>query len=204
MNTSWRFFERILHITSRAELIGMSAVMEFALIVCGFSMAASVRRFGTPGSFQLVVWGICGFSGWTAWHMSDTLGESLARVILGPVLGAVMLHLALGLVRRSHHHQRTGTISRLGRELRERALSRLGLADDDRDAAQRTRDRAATRAVALSLPRRFRYSRQARLERALLTAGADDPQMRERIMARHRVAHHARALASLDQSSPWD
>ncbi|MFD3431188.1 hypothetical protein [Nocardia fluminea] len=204
LNTSWRFFERVMHITDRVELIGMAAVMEMALLVCGIGMAANVRKTGSPGAFRLVVWGICGFAGWTAWHMSDTLGESLARVILGPVLGAIMLHLALGLVRRNHHKSRDGVLARLGRELRERALSRLGLADDERTAAQRTRDRAATRAVALSMPSRFRFGRRARLQRALLAAGvADDPQMMARMMARRRVVHRADELAGLDQGSPW-
>jgi hypothetical protein len=135
--------------------------------------------------------------------MSATLGESLARMVLGPILGAVMLHLALGLIKR-HNHQRTGTLARVGREMRERLLSRLGLADDARTAAQRTRDRAATRAVELSLPGRWRFGRKARLQRALLAAGvADDPQMRDRLLARRQVVHHADELAGLVQGSPW-
>ncbi|WP_280463526.1 hypothetical protein [Nocardia carnea] len=203
VNTSWHFFEDTLGIKNTVELVGMAAIMEFVLVVCGIGMAVNVNRFGDPGPFRTIVWGICGFSGWTAWHMSETTGEAVGRLVLGPILGAVMLHVALGLIKRSKH-QRTGVVARVGRELRERMLSRIGLADDERDAAQRTRDRAATRAVELSLPKRFRWSRQARLERALLAAGvADDPSLRDRLMARRQVVHNAHRLAELDQGSPW-
>lgn len=203
LNTSWRFFEHVMGITSRPELFGMAAVMELALVMCGIGMATSVKRFGDPGAFRLVVWGICLFSGWTAWHMSGTVGEALARMVLGPVLGAIMLHLALGLIRRTHHH-RTGTVARVARELRERLLSRLGLADDQRDAAQRTRDRAATRAVKLSMAGKDSARHLGKLQKALLAAGvADDPRMRDRLLARRQVAHGAREFAALEQGSPW-
>jgi len=202
VNTSWRFFEKVMHITEKAELFGMAAVMEMALVMCGIGMAASVKRFGDPGAFRLVVWGICVFSGWTAWHMSDTLGESLARMVLGPVLGAIMLHLALGLIRRTHHH-RTGTLARVGREMRERFLSRLGLADDARNAAQRTRDRAARRASALALGG-WVPMRKARLARALAAANvAHDPGMRTVMLSELATRRHAEQLITLDQGSPW-
>jgi hypothetical protein len=133
----------------------------------------------------------------------SSLEEGLGRVILGPVLGTIMLHLALGLELRSHHH-RTGTLARVTNELRERLLSRLGLADDERDALQRTRDRAAFRAAQLSLPHRRRWSREARLQRALMAANvADDPRMRHKMLARLAVLRHAHELTTHDQSSPW-
>ncbi len=210
VNTSYRFFEEVMRITDRTELVGMAFVMEMALVMCGAGMAYSVKRFGDPGAFRLVVWSICGFAGWTALHMSTSLGEALGRVVLGPVLGAIMLHLALGLVRRTHHH-RTGTLARVGRELRERALSRLGLADDARTAAQRIRDRATTHAVQVSLElaqpklrpwRKRRLLRQ--LQHALAAAKvADDPMMRQTLLARRKVAHSAEHFAGLDQGSAW-
>lgn len=203
LNTSWRFFGEVLNIpTADGERYIMFAVAELALIVSGAGMAVNVRRTGHPGPFRMVVWAMCAISGYMAWAMSD-LEEGLARVILGPVLGAIMLHLALGLELRARHHRR-GTLARISHELRERILSRVGLADDERDALQRTRDRAAFRSAQLSMPRRWRWSREARLQRALLTANvADDPQMRDKMLARLSVLHHAHELRTHRQSSPW-
>jgi hypothetical protein len=203
LNTSWRFFAEVLHIpTAYGERYIMFAVAEMALVVSGAGMAANVRRTGRPGSFRLVVWGMCAVSAYMAWKMSN-FEEGLGRVILGPLLGTIMLHLALGLELRTRHH-RTGVLARVGSELRERLLSRLGLADDERDALQRTRDRAAFRAAQLSLPRRWRWSREARLQRALLAANvADDAHMRDKMLARLSVLRHAHELTTHDQSSPW-
>lgn len=203
LNTSWRFFAEVLHIpTAYGERYIMFTVAEMALVVSGAGMAANVRRTGRPGSFRLVVWGMCAVSAYMAWKMSN-FEEGLGRVILGPLLGTIMLHLALGLELRTRHH-RTGVLARVGHEMRERLLSRLGLADDERDALQRTRDRAAFRAAQLSLPRRWRWSREARLQRALLAANvADDAHMRDRMLARLSVLRHAHELTTHDQYSPW-
>lgn len=114
-----------------------------------------------------------------------------------------MLHLALGIEIR-HAGARAGTWTRVLGELRERALSRLGLANDQRDAVTRTRERATTRAARLAMtPRTPR--RAARLARALRVAGvAHDPAMRDRLLAELAVLRHAGELASLPQASPWD
>lgn len=203
LNTSWRFFEHVLHIpTANGERWVMFAVAELALVVCGAGMAVNVQRTGHPGAFRAPVWAMCAAMAYMAWAMSTT-DEAVGRILLGPVLGTVMLHLGLGLELRARHH-RTSTIARIGRELRERCLSRLGLGDDDRDAAQRSRDRKAYQAAALSRPRRWPWSRAARLERALLAAGvADDAVMRERMLARLAVLNHAGELATHTQPSPW-
>ncbi|QEN17522.1 hypothetical protein ACRDU6_00870 (plasmid) [Mycolicibacterium sp. ELW1] len=202
-NTSWRFFDQVLHIpTAYGERYLMFAVAEVALVVCGAGMAVNVNRDGRPGSFRVVVWAMVIAMSYMAWAMS-TPEEAVGRILLGPALGTVMLHLGLGLELRARH-QRANTIARIGHELRERCLSRLGLADDGRDAAQRTRDRKAYKAAALSRPLRWPWSRQARLERALLAAGvADDPIMRDRMLARLAVVRHADTLSTLIPSSPW-
>jgi len=72
-----------------------------------------------------MVWAMVIAMGYMAWAMS-TPEEAIGRILLGPALGTIMLHLGLGLELRARH-QRTGTIARIGRELRERCLSRLGL-----------------------------------------------------------------------------
>lgn len=203
LNTSWRFFDRVLHIpTASGERYVMFAVAELALVVCGAGMATNVQRDGRPGSFRAIVWAMCSAMAYMAWAESAP-EEAIGRILLGPVLGTVMLHLGLGLELRTRH-QRTSTAARIGRELRERCLSWMGLSDDERDAAQRTRDRKAHRAAILSRPQRWPWSRQARLERALLAAGvADDPIMRERLLSRLAVVCHADALAALTPPSPW-
>jgi hypothetical protein len=203
LNTSWRFFDLVLHIPSTyGERYVMFAVAELALVVCGAGMAVNVHRDGRPGSFQVIVWSMCAAMAYMAWAESSA-EEAVGRILLGPVLGTVMLHLGLGLELRARH-QYPGTLARIGRELRERFLSRLSLADDGRDAAQRTRDRKAYAAAALSRPRRWPWSRQSRLERALLAAGvADDEAMRDRMLARLAVIRHAHELSTLDQPSPW-
>ncbi|WP_224164028.1 hypothetical protein [Mycobacterium avium] len=203
LNTSWRFFDLVLHIpTADGERFTMFAVAELALVVCGAGMAVNVHRDGQPGSFRTIVWAMCAAMAYMAWAMS-TPGEAIGRILLGPVLGTVMLHLGLGLALRARHQQ-TSMLARITRELRERCLSRLGLADDGRDAAQRTRDRKAYQAAALSRPRQWPWSRQARLERALLAAGvADDHAMRDRMLARLAVVRHASALTTLTTPSPW-
>lgn len=203
LNTSWRFFDRVLHIpTVSGERYVMFAVAELALIVCGAGMAINVQRNGRPGSFRTIVWAMCSAMAYMAWAESAP-EEAIGRILLGPVLGTIMLHLGLGLELRTRHHH-TGTTARIGRELRERCLAWMGLSDDERDAAQRTRDRKAYRAAALSRPRRWPWSRQTRLERALLAAGvADDPMMRERLLSRLAVVRHANALATLTPPSPW-
>lgn len=82
--------------------------------------------------------------------------EGIARVALGPILSLVMLHLALGIEIRNRTAVRTGTWARVGVEIRERVLSRLGLGNDERTALTRTRERAARRVARLAVTGRDR------------------------------------------------
>jgi hypothetical protein len=207
LNTSWRFFGQRLHILGAERLI-MFSVVELALVACALGMRANVRlvdpatgRHGAAGGPRLVAWALCGLSAYAALLLSGPV-EGAARVTLGPVLSLVMLHLALGIEIR-HTSARTGTWARVGVEIRERALSRFGLGDDDRDAATRTRTRATTRAARLALATRA-PARTARLARALRAAGiAHDPAMREQLLAELAVLRHADQLATLPLDSPW-
>jgi hypothetical protein len=201
MNTSWRFFEHNLQITDLGERIVMFAVLEVGLLACGWGMRANVRRFGRPGAPRLFAWLLCALSGYMAWQLSG-LAQGIARVALGPALGLVMLHLALGIEIRTRH-ARTTTWARIGRELRERLLSRLGLADDQRDALARTRDRAARRAANLSLGKVV-WFRAARVARALRASNVThDPTARARMLAELATLRHAADLATLPLPSPW-
>lgn len=203
VDTSWRFFGDKLGITNIYERAAMFAVVEVALIACGFAMRAGIRSpSGKPGPARLILWALCAASGYMAFDLAGPV-SGLARVTLGPVLGVVMLHLALGIELR-HTRRRTTTWSRVSRELKERFLSRLGLGDDERDALARTRDRAARRAAHLARASWFTPFRKTRLDRALRAANAaHDDRMRSRLMAELAAVQHAAELRRLDLASPW-
>lgn len=201
VDTSWRFFRDDLHITDLRERVVMFAVLEAGLLACGYGMRANVIRHGRPGAPRVFAWLLCAVSGYMAWQLSG-LGEGIARVVLGPVLGLIMLHLALGIEIKSRT-QRVTTWTRVGNELRERLLSRLGLADDDRDALTRTQDRAADRAARLALTPRAPF-RSSRLRRALRTSGvALNEDRRGRMLMALAALRHAEGLVDLEQDSPW-
>lgn len=202
VDTSWRFFEQRLGITDTVERIVLFSVMEAALIACGWAMRGGVRRDGRPGPARLVAWALTAFAAFAALSLSGPVAGT-ARVLLGPVLGLVMLHLALGIEIRASR-QRTTTWARVGRELRERLLSLLGLGNDHRDALARTRDRAALRAAKLALASRWTPWRKARLRKALhISHVAHDPAQRDRMLRELGVLQHADKLAETTQPAPW-
>ncbi|CAM4197449.1 hypothetical protein KIPE111705_44665 [Kibdelosporangium persicum] len=204
IDTSWRFFGDKLGVTNIPERIAMFAGMEIVLIACGISMFEGVRRRGgTPGPARWLAWALCGASAYAALVLSGPfLGA--ARVIFGPVLSVVALHFALGVELRARGYQRSGTLARIGRELRERFLSRFGLADDERDALTRTRDRAARRVARLAMAPKWTPFRQSRLDRNLRKSNAaHDPEARARMLAELAAIRHAKDLRNLVQESPW-
>lgn len=202
VDTSWRFFEQRLGITDTWERVALFSVMEAALVACGWAMRGGVRQNGRPGPARLVAWALTAFAAFAALSLSGPVAGT-ARVLLGPVLGLVMLHLALGIEIRAAR-QRTTTWARIGRELRERILSLLGLGDDQRDALARTRDRAALRASQLAIASRWTPCRKARLRKALHASHvAHDSVQRDRMLRELSVLQHADKLASTTQPDPW-
>lgn len=200
VDTSWRFFGERLHITWIPERIALFAVLEIMLFAAGYSMRAGVRRSGSPGTARFIAWALAAVSGYMAIELSGPL-EGLARVTLGPVLAIVALHQALGIELKVRHGQRTGTFARIGRELRERALSRMGLADDQRDALTRTKQRAAIQAATIATS--GKVSRQALRKAVLKSGAATDPKMRELIVSTTAALKTVDALTDLDAPSPW-
>lgn len=203
VDTSWRFFGGNLNITDLRERVLLFAVLEVALLAAGWSMRAGVRRDGHPGSARWIAWALCGMSAYMAIELSGP-AEGLARVALGPVLALVALHQALGIEIKARIGQRTGTWARVAREMRERALSRLGLADDARDALQRTRERAAERAARLATHPERVWARRSRLARAVRRAGvATDPAMKQIMLSHAAVYGNLGLLMELALDSPW-
>jgi hypothetical protein len=207
LDTSWNFFGRLLQVSplhpQTFEHVALFGMVEFALVACGFGMASSVHHFNRPGPARVVAWALCGVSAYMALVAAGPV-FGLARVLLGPLLGLIMLHLALGIEIRARHEVSDSMWARLGREYRERFLSRVGMANDERDAVQRTRDRAAKRLAHLSMAR-FVPFRQARLNRAVAASNiSHDEAQKVRMLAELTSIKHVRELRTLDTKSPWE
>jgi hypothetical protein len=204
--TSWAFVRDVVHMHSLPERVVLFSVVEFALLSLTAVMRSVVRRSQPgeprrPGPAGTVAWALCGVTALAAWEVSGPVVGTV-RVLTGAVLYEVLLHLALGIDRRERTGQQ-GTLARIAGELRERALSRLGLGDDARDAVTRTRERAAHRAARLAIVRRTPF-RQARLQRALrISQVASDPERMDAMLAEITVLKHASKLGDLDWSVPW-
>jgi hypothetical protein len=209
VDTSWRFFEHKIGIENTVERVGMFAILEVLLISCGWALRAQVRSKnggGPKGPYQAVAWVLTGAAAFMAVMVTDDFLIGLARVVLGPVVGLVALHLALGLdLRHRNPSASTGIAARIANELLQRALSHLGLADDDRDAARRRSDRHARQLawmVVDGVPKDAKARKK--IDRALrLSNVAHDPEARDRLLAELAVIRHVDELANLDQPSPW-
>lgn len=203
VDTSWRFFGERLSITDVRERVLLFAVIEVMLLAAAWSMRAGVRRDGHPGSARLVAWALCGMQAYMALDLSGPV-IGAARVALGSVLALVALHQALGIEIKTRVGQRAGTWARIGRELRERMLSRLGLANDERDALARTRDRAAERAARLATEPGSVFRRRSRLAKAVREARvAVDPAMKAKMLAYVAAYGNLQALVDIQLDSPW-
>ncbi|WP_062640973.1 hypothetical protein [Streptomyces maremycinicus] len=214
-DTSWRFAADFLDMAGTAERAGMFAAAELALFATALMARQNLATQGAPGLPGTLVWVITGVQVIPAYAESGPIGGTV-RAFVGPVMAAMLWHLAMGIELRlrtpgaaSH-----GLIAVLGREARERLLSRLGIAARDRDAAQITRDRATTRAVALAArlaertPEQQRSWRGLRLTRRLSKAVGrasvgTDPLQRAQLLDQLAARRHALALATVPLPSPW-
>ncbi|MEU5908932.1 hypothetical protein ABZ780_31780, partial [Micromonospora sp. NPDC047467] len=156
-DTSWRFAEHRLHMADHSERLVMFAAGEGALLACAVMARANKRATatedsaGTPGVPGVLVWCITGIQIIPAFAESG-FWAGIVRAAIGPVMAALLWHLAMGLEIRVARPEAlsTGLPAQIGHELRERLLSHLGLAVRGRTAAQVTRDRATARAVRLA------------------------------------------------------
>ncbi|MFH9188657.1 hypothetical protein [Streptomyces sp. NPDC017673] len=214
-DTSWRFAADYLNIAGTAERASMFAAAELGLFATALMARQNLNTQGAPGLPGTLVWLITGVQVIPAYAESGPVGGTV-RAFVGPVMAAMLWHLAMGIELRlrtpgaaSH-----GLIATLGREARERLLSRLGIAARDRDAAQITRERATARAVALAtrlaeLTTEQRHSRRGRrltrrLSKAIGRASVGtDPAQRAELLAQLAARRHALALATVPLPSPW-
>ncbi|WYB34432.1 hypothetical protein WJ438_03965 [Streptomyces sp. GD-15H] len=214
-DTSWRFAADYLDMAGTAERAGMFAAAELALFATALMARQNLATQGAPGLPGTLVWVITGVQVIPAYAESGPVGGTV-RAFVGPIMAAMLWHLAMGIELRlrtpgaaSH-----GLLAALGREARERMLSRLGIAARDRDAAQITRDRATARAVALAArlaertPQQQQNWRGRRLTRRLSKAIGrasigTDPAQRAELLDQLAARRHALALATVPLPSPW-
>ncbi|MEU3616909.1 hypothetical protein ABZ725_32090 [Streptomyces sp. NPDC006872] len=214
-DTSWRFAADYLDMAGTAERAAMFGAAELALFATALMARQNLTTQGAPGLPGVLVWMITSVQVIPAYAESGLVGGTV-RAFVGPIMAAMLWHQAMGIELRlrkpgaaSH-----GILATLGREARERLLSRLGIAERDRDAAQITRDRATAKAVALAarLAELSAQSRQSwqgrritrRLSKALAKAGVGtDLQQRRELLEQLAARRHATALATVDLPSPW-
>ncbi|MBU6531799.1 hypothetical protein ACGFWG_20445 [Streptomyces sp. NPDC048405] len=214
-DTSWRFAADYLDMAGTAERAGMFAAAELALFATALMARQNLAVQGAPGLPGTLVWVITTVQVIPAYAESGPVGGTV-RAFVGPVMAAMLWHLAMGIELRlrtpgaaSH-----GLFAVLGREARERLLSRLGIAARGRDAAQITRDRATARAVTLAArlaertPEQQQSRRGRRLTRRLSKAVGrasvgTDPLQRAQLLDQLAARRHALALATVPLPSPW-
>ncbi|MEU3546301.1 hypothetical protein [Streptomyces longwoodensis] len=211
-DTSWRFAADYLGMASPGERAAMFAAAELALFACALMARQNLRTQGAPGTPGLLVWVITGVQVIPAYSESGPVGGTV-RAVVGPILAALLWHLAMGieLRHRQPDAESASLPALLARELRERLLSRLGLAVRDRTAEQISRDRATVRAVALaaklatmkpSARGRARVERRLSVAVGKAQAGASTEQ-RAKLLDLLAARRHATALATIDLPSPW-
>ncbi|MFD4119643.1 hypothetical protein ACFWSJ_40135, partial [Streptomyces niveus] len=214
-DTSWRFAADYLDMAGTVERAAMFGAAELALFATALMARQNLNTQGAPGLPGTLVWVITGVQIIPAYAESGPVGGTV-RAFVGPVMAAMLWHLAMGIELRLHKPDAAsqGLLASLGREARERLLSRLGIAARDRDAAQITRDRATIRAVTLAtrLANRTPTQRQKwrgrrltrRLSKALGRAAVGtDPKQRAQLLDQLAARRHADTLATVPLPSPW-
>ncbi|MFE7754302.1 hypothetical protein [Streptomyces sp. NPDC057429] len=210
-DTSWNFAADHLDMANATERAWLFAAGEMALLGTALMARQNLRTVGAPGVPGVLVWVITGVQIIPAYAESGFVGGTV-RAFFGPVCAALLWHLAMGLevrVRRPDALS-SGLAAMIGRELRERLLSRLGLATRDRTAEQITRDRATDRAVRLAAVLDLQptgwlsSSRRRRLAAAVARSGAGtNGQQRHQLLQQLAARRTSGQLATVPLTSPW-
>ncbi|ELS55179.1 putative membrane protein [Streptomyces viridochromogenes Tue57] len=190
-DTSWRFAADYLDMGGAIERAAMFAAAELALFATALMARQNLngpkRAPGVPGT---LTWVITGVQVVPAYAESGPVGGTV-RAFVGPVLAAMLWHLAMGIELRNHtpHADSRSLAAVIARQARERLVARLGIADRDADAARIIRERALDRAVTL-----------------ILRAEAMKPEKRAKWRGRRltRRLHHALEQADVDRDERQD
>ncbi|WP_205576213.1 hypothetical protein [Streptomyces europaeiscabiei] len=215
-DTSWRFAADYLDMGSTIERAAMFAAAELALFATALlarqNLNGPKQAPGLPGT---LTWVITAVQILPAYAESGLVGGTV-RAFVGPVMAAMLWHLAMGieLRHRSPHADSRSLASVLARQARERLLARLGIADRDADAARIIRERALDQAVTLILraeamtpgQRAKRRGRRLtrRLHQALEQADIDrDKRQDELLLRKLATRQQALALAAIPLPARW-
>ncbi|MFI6548195.1 hypothetical protein ACIBO9_33620 [Streptomyces prunicolor] len=215
-DTSWRFAADYLDMGSSIERAAMFAAAELALFSTALLARANLNGpKHAPGLPGTLTWVITGVQIVPAYAESGLVGGTV-RAFVGPVLAALLWHLAMGIELR---HRTPDADSRsltavLTRQARERLLARLGITDQDADAARIMRDRALDQAVTLILRAETMTPKQRtnwrgrrltrRLHQALEQADVDrDERQDELLLRKLATRQQALTLASIPLPRRW-
>ncbi|WP_433406935.1 hypothetical protein [Streptomyces sp. CA-146814] len=216
-DTSWRFAGERLGMVDDVERALMFGAGELALLACAVmarankAATATDTTAGSAGVPGVLVWLITGVQVIPCYATSGIVGGTV-RAVIGPILAGLLWHLAMGLEIRVARPEAlsTGLPAVIGREVRERLLSRLGLATRDRTAEQITRDRATARAVHLAAVLEDRPGgwlagyRKRRLAAAVARSGAGTSgEQRHRLLQQLAARRTSGQLATVPLASPW-
>ncbi|MFD4261869.1 hypothetical protein ACFWR9_30670 [Streptomyces sp. NPDC058534] len=215
-DTSWRFAADYLDMGSTIERAAMFAAAELALFATALlarqNLNGPKQAPGLPGT---LTWVITAVQILPAYAESGLVGGTV-RAFVGPIMAAMLWHLAMGieLRHRSPHADSRSLAAVLARQIHERLLARLGIADRDADAARIIRERALDQAVTLILraeamtPEQRAKGRGRRLTRrlhqALEQADVDrDKRQDELLLRKLATRQQALALASIPLPRRW-
>ncbi|NSC23052.1 hypothetical protein FM076_18570 [Streptomyces albus subsp. chlorinus] len=214
-DTSWRFAADYLDMGGTAERVSMFAAAELALFATALMARQNLngpkQAPGLPGT---LTWVITAVQVLPAYAESGLVGGTV-RAFVGPVMAAMLWHLAMGieLRHRAPDAASRGLAAVLVRQARERLLARLGIADQNADAARLIRERALSEAVALILraesmtDRRRGKRRQRRLterlHEALERAGVDGDPLQDELLRKLATRKQALGLASITLPPRW-
>lgn len=214
-DTSWRFARDHLDMASRGERTMMFAAAEIGLFAMALMARANLNdpTKNGPGAPGVLVWVVTGVQVIPAYSESGAIAGTV-RAFVGPVMAALLWHLAMGIELRHRGRDSQSLPAVLAREARERLLARLGLGVRGLDAQQITRDRwtriATRRAANLAdlktakaRPRRLASAR-TRLARAVdRTDAAVLPEQQAVLADRIAGYVHAEDLVTVARRSPW-
>ncbi|WP_329260565.1 hypothetical protein OG223_41540 [Streptomyces sp. NBC_01478] len=215
-DTNWRFAADYLGMGSAVERAAMFAAAELALFATALMARQNLngpkQAPGVPGT---LTWVITAVQIVPAYAESGPVGGTV-RAFVGPFLAAMLWHLAMGIELRSRspHADSHSLAAVLTRQMRERLLARLGIADRGADAARIIRERALDRAVTLILraeamkPEKRTKLRGRRLTRrlhqALEQADVDrDERQDELLLRKLATRQQALTLASIPLPRRW-
>lgn len=208
-NTSYRYMGRVLEITEHSERLLLCGVAEAAIVA--LTLYAWATR--TKGPAYLAYAAVL-VQGVPAFQISPGAG-GLVRVVTGPILLAVVLHLLLGLELRMTQGRSDGLFATAAREVRERLVAYLGIGRRGADSAAIARSRAADRAVDLAdkvaeaAPGTRKHSRRtAALAAAIDSArhgldGQEADAAEAAIVARVVRRKSVASLATIDVTHDW-